>query len=729
MILQCGGVGIGAPALRRKQGGDSGAGPLPSLLRHLDSSGDSPGGGGGVREILDPLAGRLTPKELTVLLKEQRDWRRALQIFQWMRSQGELYLPNPIHYNVVLRALGSAQEWDELRRCWIDMARDGVLATNTTYGILIDVFGKAGLAREAVLWLRHMRSRGLFPDEVTMNTAVRVLKDSGEFDLGRRSSPTGAPGRWTWRPSRPPPRRGAPRRRRLAQPPAVLALRDAPLRREEGGAAVSSGGGGGAPGSPEAPARRHLQHPDRPLLPEAEALLEKMEERGIRPDAKTFNIFMSLHAAAGDLPAVLAYYRRLDPPGELCGRKMVREVEGVIEELRAGGEPLDEQLLPVVTRMYVEQGLLAQAAAFLAEHCAGRTISSKNYAAVADVFAERGLWAEAESVFSSAEGRRRREAAEYNVMIKAYGRAKLYDRACALFERMPGRGVWPDELLGRMMREARMSPRRETFSAVMASCARAGMSEPAEEIFEEMRRCGMEASGLPANRIVLTSLIKAHRRSGDWREAQRVYARIGGLEGGADAVAGNYMIGVYADLGMVTEARAVLADLSSGGRADAASYAAMVRLYRNMGMLDEAAGAAEQMRRAGLLSDGASFGTAVAAFAGAGGSGTAPSYSTRCRTSGSPRPGYLPGHVRPAQEGRRAAGGRLPARVGLRRREAPSPAGANDAGALRGGPARARSAVLRGSPLGRRRRRFARGTFACNAAIAAFGAGGRRGRP
>lgn len=690
------------------------------MLRRLDSSGDLRGGG--VRDILDPLAGRLSPKELTVLLKEQRDWRRALQIFQWMRSQGELYLPNPIHYNVVLRALGRAQEWDELRRCWVDMARDGVLATNTTYGILIDVFGKAGLATEALLWLRHMRSRGLFPDEVTMNTAVRVLKDSGEFDLGEKVFSDWCAGKvdvaalegplGVGRPSTDDPL--SPRQfllsemlrsggKRTVAPPAAAAEEESPARQRPRLAATFNtlidlyGKAGRLGDASEAFAEmlRSGVAPDATtfntmmnicgahgLLPEAEALLERMEERGIRPDAKTFNIFMSLHAAAGDLQAVLAYYRRLvgcglrrDAAtqrillGALCGRKMVREAEGVIEELHAGGEPLDEQLLPVVMRMYVEEGLLARAAAFLAEHCAGRTISSKNYAAVADVYAERGMWAEAEAVFSSAEGRRRREAAEYNVMIKAYGRAKLYDRACSLFEGMPSRGVWPDEctynsmiqmlaagdqreravkLLGRMTREARMSPRRETFSAVVASCARAGMAERAEEVFEEMRRWGvppnevvygslidalaaagdaggarrrlveMEASGLPANRIILTSLIKAHRRSGDWREAQRVYARITRLEGGADAFAGNCMIGVYADLGMVSEARAVLTDLSSGGRADAASYAAMVRLYRNMGMLGEAVGAAEQMQRAGLLSDGASFGTAMAAFAGAG---------------------------------------------------------------------------------------------------------------
>ena len=33
---------------------------------------------------------------------------------------------------------------------------------------------------------KHMKQRGVFPDEVTMNTVVRVLKDAGEFDRADR---------------------------------------------------------------------------------------------------------------------------------------------------------------------------------------------------------------------------------------------------------------------------------------------------------------------------------------------------------------------------------------------------------------------------------------------------------------------------------------------------------------------------------------------------------------
>ncbi|KAL5710940.1 hypothetical protein ACHQM5_021445 [Ranunculus cassubicifolius] len=93
-------------------------GSLPSILRALDTEDE-------IDKAMNLWVGKLSPKEQTVILKEQRDWSRVLRVFRWMKSQTD-YIPNVIHYNVVLRVLGRAQKWDELRLCWIEMAKDGV---------------------------------------------------------------------------------------------------------------------------------------------------------------------------------------------------------------------------------------------------------------------------------------------------------------------------------------------------------------------------------------------------------------------------------------------------------------------------------------------------------------------------------------------------------------------------------------------------------------------------
>ncbi|KAI9122536.1 hypothetical protein K1719_006376 [Acacia pycnantha] len=111
-------------ASRRKKKKKYG-GVLPSILRSLELRDD-------VENTLDSFGENLSAKEQTVILKEQRSWERLIRVFDWFKSQKE-YVPNVIHYNVVIRALGKAQRWDELRLCWIEMAKSGVLPANDTY--------------------------------------------------------------------------------------------------------------------------------------------------------------------------------------------------------------------------------------------------------------------------------------------------------------------------------------------------------------------------------------------------------------------------------------------------------------------------------------------------------------------------------------------------------------------------------------------------------------------
>ncbi|KAF8413956.1 hypothetical protein HHK36_001953 [Tetracentron sinense] len=684
-------------------------GSLPSILRSLETEND-------IDKTLNLWVGKLNAKEQTVILKEQRDWGRVLHVFRWMKSQKE-YLPNVIHYNVVLRVLGRAQKWDELRLCWIEMAKDGVFPTNNTYGMLVDVYGKAGLVKEALLWLKHMRLRGLFPDEVTMNTVVRVLKESGEFDRADRFFKDWCIGR--------------------------VELDDLDLDSiadsGSGSAPISlkhflstelfKAGGRIPPSKTSAVAENSIQKPRLTAtyntlidlygkagrlkdasttfsemlksgvvpdtvtfntmiftcgahghLSEAESLLSKMEERGISPDTKTYNIFLSLYADVGNIDAALKCYRKIREVGLfpdtvthravlhiLCQRTMVREVEVVIEEMGKFGAHIDEHSLPVIIRMYIDEGLLVRANILLEKCQLDGRISSKTYAAIIDAYADKGLWTEAEAVFFRKGDLigRKKDVVEYNVMVKAYGRAKLYDRAFSLFRSMRSNGTWPDEctynsliqmfsggdLLDQArdllaeMQEAGFKPQCLTFSAIIASNVRLGRVSNAVDVYQEMERAGvkpnevvygslingfaeagrveealhyshmMEESGILTNQVVLTCLIKAYSKVGCLEGAKELYERMNNYEGGPDIVASNSMINLYADLGMVSEARLIFDNLKEKGQADGVSFATMMYLYKSMGMLDEAIDVAQEMQQSGLLRDCASFNTVMASYA------------------------------------------------------------------------------------------------------------------
>ncbi|KAM7274741.1 hypothetical protein ACFE04_016607 [Oxalis oulophora] len=687
-------------------------GMLPSILRSLDTDIND------IEITLHNCCQNLNPKEQTVILKEQRRWQKVVRVFEYFKSQAE-YVPNVIHYNIVLRALGRAQRWDELRLCWIDMAKNGVLPTNNTYGMLIDVYGKSGLVKEAVLWIKHMRIRGIFPDEVTMNTVVRVLKEAGEFDRADRfykdwrvgrvegsdleldsmidygdkngSSPISLKHFLSTELFRIGGRNPVPEKRssadseNYARKPKLTStyntlidlygkagrLKDAAKVFDEmlkSGVAVDTitfntmiytcGSHG------------HLS--------EAESLLSKMEEKGISPDTKTYNIFLSLYADAGNIDAALWCYRRIREVGLypdtvthraliciLCERNMIEEVVSVIKGMENSGLRVNEHSVPVVMKMYINKGLLDEANDFY-EHCQfDMGFSSKTRAAIIDAYAEKAFWAEAESVFyGKPDSTEKKDVVEYNVMIKAYGKAKLYDRAFSLFREMRNFGTWPDECtynsliqmfsggdlvnqsreLLTEMQESGFRPQCATFSSVIGCYARLGQLSDAVDVFHEMKKSGvkpneivygslingfaetsdvlealqyyrmMKESDIPANQIVLTSLIKAYSKVGCMEEAKQLYERMKNMEGGPDIIASNSMISLYADLGLVSEAKLIFDDLREKGQADGVSFATMMYLYKNMGMFDEVIDVAEEMKQSGLLIDCTSYNKVMSCY-------------------------------------------------------------------------------------------------------------------
>lgn len=684
-------------------------GILPSVFRSLDSEDD-------IEKALNSWKGKLSPKELTVILKEQSRWQRVVRIFRWIRSQTD-YLPSVIHYNIVLRSLGLAQKWDELRLWWIEMARDGVFPSNNTYGMLVDVYGKLGLVKESLLWIKHMRIRGIYPDEVTMNTVVRVLKDAGEFDRAHRFFKNWCVGRveideldldslgdsesesiglkyflstelFKIGGRNPPLKISSPDSEFAIRKPRMTAtyntlidlygkanrLSDAAQVFEEmltSGVAVDTitfntmiftcGSHG------------HLS--------EAEALLNKMEERGIFPDTKTYNIFLSIYSHVGKTDAALECYRKIREVGLfpdivthrailqiLCNRKMINEVENVMEEIEKSGLDIDEHSLPGIVKMYISEGLLQQAKVVFEKRQLNGGLMSKTYAAVMDAYADKGLWAEAEAVFFMKRDLigQKKDISEYNVMIKAYGKAKLYDKAFSLLKGMKSHGTWPDsctynsiiqmfsggdivdqaiDLLSEM-RESGFKPSCLTFSAVIASYVRIDRLSDAVDVYQEMERLEIkpnevvygslingfaesgqveealryfhimrEKKGVVANQIVLTSLIKAYSKVGCLEGAEETYEKMKNMENGPDVIASNSMLNLYAELGIVSEAKLIFDQLRENGFADGISFATMIYLYKNMGMLDEAIDVAEEMRQSGLLKDSASFNKVMACYA------------------------------------------------------------------------------------------------------------------
>ncbi|EAZ03822.1 hypothetical protein OsI_25951 [Oryza sativa Indica Group] len=691
--------------------------PAPPALSSSRShpSVPTPTGGGGAGEAadLDPSDEHLatmSPREQTALLSRQRHWRRARDLLDRMRALPG-YAPSAIHYGVVLRHLARARRWGELRRVWARMAREGAPPpTNQAYAALADALAKAGHARDSLLLLRHMRARGVAPDEVSMSTFVRILKDVGRYsdaatlfdnwcngrfevgfiDLDYSALDSGGPMQF------------------LLEEMCHGNVDDAGASGIQGVARIPKLAVTyntmidlyGKAGKLKDAMDMFMGMPDYGVaadtctfntlinifgscgnVKEAEALFASMIVRGTNPDVKTFNVMMTLFASKGDVEGVLKHYYHIGKMGlsadtvsygivlrVLCERKMVHEAEDVIVGIMRSGTCVPEQPLPVVMKMYIDQGLLDKANAFFDRHCRGDEVSSKTFAAIMDAFAERGFWEEAEHVFYSHRGVRRRGIVEYNVMVKAYGAAKRYDRVSPLLEHMNESGISPDEctfnsliqmfatggypqrakkLLGKM-KYAGFKPKCETYAAAITTLSRNYLVSEAIYLYNEMKASGvepnvvvygvlidtfaetgqleealhynnlMEESGIAPNQIVLTSLIKAYSKANCWKEAQDLYSRMKNMDGGPDIVASNSMLNLYANLGMVTKVKEIFDCLRRNNQADDVSYTSMISLYKNMGLLNESVRVAHDLQNSGLLSDCASYNAVMACFVAKG---------------------------------------------------------------------------------------------------------------
>ncbi|KAL1346561.1 hypothetical protein HN51_020186 [Arachis hypogaea] len=107
---------------------------------------------------------------------------------------------------------------------------------------------------------------------------------------------------------------------------------------------------------------------------------------------------------------------------------------------------VDGHSLPGIIEMYVNEGALDKANDMLQKFLMNGVPSSSICAAIMDAFAEKGHWLEAENVFYRERGvsGQRRDVIEYNILIKVYGKGKLYSKAVSVFRGMKNHGSWPD---------------------------------------------------------------------------------------------------------------------------------------------------------------------------------------------------------------------------------------------------------------------------------------------
>ncbi|KAL2325014.1 hypothetical protein Fmac_024072 [Flemingia macrophylla] len=644
-------------------------GTIPSILEALDTVPD-------VGEALEPWEDTLSSKERSIILKEQLRWDRAWEIFRWFNEKGHEL--NVIHYNIVLRSLGRARQWRRLESLWNEMNDKGIAATSSTYGTLIDVYSKGGRRDDALSWLDMMLGYGVEPDEVTMVIVVQLYKKAGEFkkaeDFFRK---------WSL---------GKPLSKPLRSVDNVVAAQELDDEREL--CANASFGSHtyntlidtyGKAGQLKEASETFAEMLKRGVAPtivtfntmihicgnhgrleEVSLLVKKMEELRCSPNTRTYNILISVYAKHDDIDMATKYFEKmkeayLEP--DLVSyrtllyaysiRRMVREAEDLVREMDERAFEIDQYTQSALTRMYIEAGMLERSLLWFLRFHVTCNMTSECYAANIDAYGELGHTLEAEKVFIWCRERNNLSVLEFNVMIKAYGIGKSYEKACQLFDSMEKHGVVADrcsytsliQILAsadlphiaepylKKMQEAGLVRDCIPYCAVLSSFAKLGQLEMVEDTYKEMIRHGvqpdvivygilinvfcdigrfkeaigyvdeMKKAGLPGNTVIYNSLIKLYAKIDNLEKAQEAYKLLQFSEEGPTVYSSNCMIDLYVRRTMVDQAREIFETLKKNGAVNEYTFAMMLCLYKKIEKFDEAIQIARQIRKLGPLTD------------------------------------------------------------------------------------------------------------------------------
>lgn len=169
-----------APKERRRIPGGLPPGPGVSAVRDtlvlLEQAKDSDLS---LAPLLDDDVSFLTSKDIVAILNAQTRWRRALLFFKWLKSKS--FQINSYVYNVMLKILRKAEQWETGKALVEEMTRNGIPPDNITYSTIISFAIRCHQLDEALDWFSRMQDAGCPPDSVTYSAVIDVLAKSGRM--------------------------------------------------------------------------------------------------------------------------------------------------------------------------------------------------------------------------------------------------------------------------------------------------------------------------------------------------------------------------------------------------------------------------------------------------------------------------------------------------------------------------------------------------------------------
>ncbi|KAJ6834685.1 pentatricopeptide repeat-containing protein isoform X1 [Iris pallida] len=128
-----------------------------------------------MREVMGSFVGKLSFRDMCVVLREQRGWRQARDFFQWMKLQ-LCYRPSVIVYTILLRIYGQVGKLKLVEQVFLEMFEAGCEPDEVACGTMLCAYAKWGRHKDMMLFYSAVRRREILPSVAVYNFMISSLQ-------------------------------------------------------------------------------------------------------------------------------------------------------------------------------------------------------------------------------------------------------------------------------------------------------------------------------------------------------------------------------------------------------------------------------------------------------------------------------------------------------------------------------------------------------------------------
>ncbi|KAM5557934.1 pentatricopeptide repeat-containing protein [Rosa sericea] len=128
-----------------------------------------------MRTVMSSFVGKLSFREMCVVLKEQKGWRQVRDLFSWMKLQLS-YRPSVIVYTIVLRTYGQIGKIKLAEQTFLEMLEAGCEPDEVACGTMLCTYARWGREKAMLAFYSAVQERGIVLSVAVYNFMLSSLQ-------------------------------------------------------------------------------------------------------------------------------------------------------------------------------------------------------------------------------------------------------------------------------------------------------------------------------------------------------------------------------------------------------------------------------------------------------------------------------------------------------------------------------------------------------------------------